>query len=115
LVALVLGLVTLFHDAPPPYRVSVPLVASIAAAIAAFWAFAVTKGLQARRRPVAMTPDRMIGMVGEVRGGGLVFVDGELWQARGDRELHPGDHVLVTGRDGLVLSVRATLDAAGVA
>ena len=115
LIALVLGLVTLFHNAPPPYHVSIPLVASIAGAIGAFWAFAMTKAFQARRRPAEMTADRMIGVEGEVRGNGLVFVDGELWQARGAEELRPGERVLVTGRDGLVLSVHALRDRAGVA
>jgi membrane-bound serine protease (ClpP class) len=107
LVALVLGLVTLFHNQPPPYHVSVPLVASIAGAIGAFWAFALGKAWQARRSPVIVSPDRMVGTIGELRDGGFVFVDGELWRARSDDpSLRPGDPVLVEGRDGLVLAVR---------
>jgi membrane-bound serine protease (ClpP class) len=107
LVALVLGLVTLFHNAPPPYQVSVPLVASIAAAIGAFWAFALGKAFQARRSPVIVSPDRMVGTIGELRDGGFVFVDGELWRARtDDPSLRPGDPVVIERREGLVLSVR---------
>ena len=115
LVSLVLGLVTLFHNAPPPYNVSVPLVASIAGAIGAFWAFALGKAWQARRSPVIMTPDRMVGTIGELRDGGFVFVDGELWRARSDDpSLRPGDPVLIEARDGLVLSVRPAREPAQV-
>jgi membrane-bound serine protease (ClpP class) len=117
LVALVLGLVTLFHNAPPPYQVSIPLVASIAGAIAAFWAFAMGKAVQARRRPVAVGPDQLVGVIGEARGHGLVFVSGELWQAQTPEgsEPRPGELVVVESRDGLVLTVRPTGRPAGVA
>ena len=55
-----------------------------------------------------MTPERIAGAVGEVRRDGLVFVNGELWQARtpGGERLKPGDRVEVQSMDGLVLTVR---------
>jgi membrane-bound serine protease (ClpP class) len=40
-----------------------------------------------------------------VREGGLVFVHGELWQARSPETLTPGQHVRVDGLDGLTLNV----------
>jgi membrane-bound ClpP family serine protease len=47
------------------------------------------------------------GAVGEVRRGGLVFVNGELWQARtpGGEPLRPGERVRVESLDGLTLTV----------
>lgn len=54
-----------------------------------------------------MDPQAIAGAVGEVRENGLVFVNGELWQARttGGEQLRPGDRVLVESLDGLVLTV----------
>jgi len=47
------------------------------------------------------------GSIGEVRDGGLVYVNGELWQARtpNGEELRPGERVRVESLDGLVLTV----------
>jgi membrane-bound serine protease (ClpP class) len=107
LISLVVGLLLLFHNAPAPYHTSVPLVASVAAAIGLFWAFALSKAVQVRRRPVSVGPQHIVGQTGEVRGDGFVYVNGELWQARatdGSR-LEPGEHVTVQGVDGLTLTV----------
>jgi membrane-bound serine protease (ClpP class) len=107
LISLVIGLLLLFHNAPAPYHTSVPLVASVAAALGLFWAFALTKAVQVRRRPVTVGPQHIVGLEGEVRRDGQVFVNGELWQARraDGTPLQPGEHVTVEGVDGLTLTV----------
>ena len=50
----------------------------------------------------------MVGKMAEVRGPGLVFVDGALWQAHAadDSELVAGEEVEVQAVDGLQLTVR---------
>jgi membrane-bound serine protease (ClpP class) len=108
LICLAVGAIMLFHNAPAPYHTSKPLVVGIAVALGALWAFAVGKAWQVRHKPVAVTPERIAGAVGEVRRDGLVFVNGELWQARtpGGERLRPGDRVEVQSMDGLVLTVR---------
>src|SRR4051794_5218126 len=68
LISLVIGLLLLFHNAPSPYHTSVPLVASVAVALGLFWAFALSKAVQVRRRPVAVGPEQIVGRTGEVRG-----------------------------------------------
>jgi membrane-bound serine protease (ClpP class) len=107
LISLVAGLLLLFHTAPAPYHTSVPLVASVAATLGLFWAVAISKAVQVRRRPVSVGPQHIVGKTGEVREGGLVFVNGELWQARtpDGSPLEPGEHVTVEGVDGLTLTV----------
>jgi membrane-bound serine protease (ClpP class) len=105
LVALSIGLVTLFHNAPSPYHTSVPLVVAITLAIGGFWAFAVSKAIAVRRRPAVVGPSQLVGMQGTVREGGQVFVRGELWRARSQEPLHLGDRVQVDELDGLTLSV----------
>jgi membrane-bound serine protease (ClpP class) len=108
LICLAVGAIMLFHNAPPPYHTSTPLVVGIAVALGTAWAFAVGKAWQVRRSPVQVSPQRIAGAVGEVRRDGLVFVNGELWQAKtpGGERLKPGDRVEVESMDGLVLTVR---------
>jgi membrane-bound serine protease (ClpP class) len=106
LVALAVGLLMLFHDAPAPYEVDTWFVVLITASIGGFMAFALGKAVQARRRPSAMPA--MVGAEGIARRDGLVFVRGELWQATtadGD-PLEPGARVRVDEVQGLRLKVR---------
>jgi membrane-bound serine protease (ClpP class) len=106
LVAMGVGLATLFHKAPAPYHTSIPLIVTITALLGGFWAIAMTKAVAVRRSPVSVGPEEIVGMEGVVRDGGYVFVRGELWRARSDGELAPGQHVRVAALDGLTLDVR---------
>jgi len=108
LVSLAVGMAMLFQNAPAPYHTSLPLVISITAVLGGFWAFALGKAVQVRRRPVTVGPQRVLGAEGVVRAPGQVYVMGELWHAhRGDgRELVPGEHVEVEVVEGLELTVR---------
>jgi membrane-bound serine protease (ClpP class) len=108
LICLAVGAIMLFQNAPAPYHTSKPLVITIAVILGSVWAFAIGKAWQVRRSPVEMAPEMIAGDVGEVRRDGLVFVNGELWQARtvGGEQLRPGDHVRVESLDGLVLTVK---------
>jgi membrane-bound serine protease (ClpP class) len=107
LISLGVGMVMLFHNAPAPYHTSLPLVLSITGVLGAFWAFALTKAVQVRRRPVTVGPNRVVGEQAVVRTPGQVFVAGELWRARRDdgEALVPGDHVRVKAVHGLELVV----------
>jgi membrane-bound serine protease (ClpP class) len=111
LISLVIGIAMLFRDAPTPYNnVNLPVVIMLAVAIGGFWALALTKAVQVRRRTVAVGPQQLAGKRGEVRESGLVFVDGELWRAHAPsgEELVPGEEVEVerVEADGLELTVR---------
>jgi membrane-bound serine protease (ClpP class) len=107
LISLAIGLIMLFHNAPAPYHLSIPLVVALTACIGGFWAFAMTKAVQIRRRPALVGPGDIVGAVGEVRRDGQVFVRGELWRVHSDEPLHEGDRVEVERVDaGLVLGVR---------
>ena len=112
LIALSVGAIMLFQNAPAPYHTSKPLVITIAVVLGAVWAFAVGKAWQVRHNAVQVAPEHIAGAMGEVRREGLVFVNGELWQARtaGGERLRPGERVRVESLDGLVLTV--TPDAA---
>jgi membrane-bound serine protease (ClpP class) len=105
LIALGVGMLMLFHDAPAPYRVNTWLVLGLTSVIGGFMAFALGKVVQVRRRPSAMPA--MIGETGVARGNGMVFVHGELWQAQTDdgAPLEPGQRVAVDDVQGLRLVV----------
>jgi membrane-bound serine protease (ClpP class) len=107
LISLGVGMVMLFHNAPRPYHTSVPLVLSITVALGLFWAFAMAKAVQVRRRPVEVGPLRVVGADAVVRSPRQVFVEGELWRARSadGRDLVPGEHVRVEAVEGLELTV----------
>ena len=108
LISLLFGLALLFQNEPGVYRVNLWLIVGIGAAIGIFWVFATGKALRAQRLPVATGAHTMVGQTAEVRGPGLVFVDGALWQAHAadDSELVPGEEVEVEAVDGLQLTVR---------
>jgi membrane-bound serine protease (ClpP class) len=105
LIALGVGMLMLFHDAPAPYHVNPYLVLSLTALIGGFMAFALGKAVQARRQPSAIPG--MVGETGVTRDNGMVFVRGELWQAQTEdgRPLEPGERVAIDGMDGLRLIV----------
>ncbi len=109
LISLVVGSLMLFHNAPAPYNdVNTPLLVVFAVLIGSFWAFALTKAVQVKRRPVTVGAHTMVGEVGEARRDGLVFVHGELWRARptNAEPLRPGQQVRVAAVDSdLVLEV----------
>jgi membrane-bound serine protease (ClpP class) len=105
LVAMAFGLATLFHDSGTPYQANVPVIVTVTAVIGGFWALAVSKSVSARRAPVTVGPEQIVGMEGVVRGGGQVFVRGELWRARAAEPLELGDRVAVDALDGLTLEV----------
>ncbi len=105
LVALAVGMLMLFHDAPAPYEIDVWFVIAVTGTLGGFMAFALGKAVQARRRPSAMPA--MVGAEGVARGQGLVAVRGELWQATTDdgAPLEPGTQVRVDDIEGLRLKV----------
>jgi len=106
LISLAVGSIMLFQNAPG-FHTSKPLVISVAVALGAVWVFAISKAVQVRHSPVEVGPQLIAGSIGEVRDGGLVYVNGELWQARtpSGEELRPGERVRVESLDGLVLTV----------
>jgi membrane-bound serine protease (ClpP class) len=100
LISMVVGSLLLFHNAPAPYNnVNTPFVIAFAVAVGGFWAFALSKAVQVRRRPVSVGPQTIVGEIGEARRDDLVFVHGELWRARpaDGAPLRPGQRIRVAG------------------
>lgn len=104
-VTFVIGSLMLFDPAGPAYQVSLTTAVSIAAVLALFMGLAMTKAVQARRRPVEVGAQLLVGAHGRVRRGGLVFVNGELWRARS----HDG-HALSLGDEVEIEAVADDLE-----
>jgi membrane-bound serine protease (ClpP class) len=108
--SLVLGMAFLINTGPVGLGVNPVVIFGTAAISFAFFVFFVDRVLRARRRPVFVGADALVGAVGEAREElspeGLVFVRGALWKAVAPRGPIPvGSPVHVVGRNGLQLEV----------
>jgi len=113
-VCLVLGGLLLFS--PSGEHPSLLVLIAIAASLVLMFVFALGKVAQARLRPKATGVGTLVGMEGNVRPGGLIFVNGELWRAESvdDQPLVPGATVEVLRVNELQLVVRVLDRAAPV-
>lgn len=96
-VLFVVGSLILFDPAGPVFRVSLTVTLAIAGTLTALLGLALTRVVRARRLPVETGATRIVGDEAEVRSGGYVLVDGELWRARtaDGSPLVPGETVTV--------------------
>ncbi|MDQ2923126.1 MAG: nodulation protein NfeD [Candidatus Dormibacteraeota bacterium] len=111
-VALILGMAFLVDTGPIGLGVNPFVVLGTAALTAFFFVVFIRKLVQARRAPVFVGVESLIGATGEAREElapeGLVFVAGALWKAVATADpIHAGSSVRVVGRDGLQLKVVA--------
>ncbi len=110
-VAFVIGSVILMDTDLPGYQVSTPLIAATAVLAVVVVVLALGAALRARRMRQASGKESMIGGHGKVveafAGEGRVLAFGEVWQARGSRDIafETGGRVTITGMDGLCLIV----------
>ena len=108
----VIGALMLFDPAGPGYQVSIWVALAIAGTFTLLMVFALTKIVQSRRRRPVTGQEELVGQIGVVRRAldpaGLVFIHGELWQARSDDEpIGVGQEVVVERiEEGLVIHVR---------
>ena len=108
-VSFMLGATILIDTDLPGFGVSWPLAAGIAAVGLGFSLLVVRLALRSRGQPVAVGHESVIGERGTVLEwagrSGRVQAVGERWKAESDVSLEVGQHVRVTGVQGLVLQV----------
>jgi membrane-bound serine protease (ClpP class) len=110
-VAFVAGGVFLFdpEGADIAFRVTWPVLVVAAAVSTAFFLFALGFAMRARRSRVVSGSEQMVGITGRIASwnglAGDVRVHGELWRARSEVPLAPGDPIRVVRREGLTLDV----------
>ncbi|MBP8717595.1 MAG: nodulation protein NfeD [Candidatus Atribacteria bacterium] len=113
-ISLTLGSFMLTKDLAPFLKISTGIILTMIIATAAFFIFAVTKGIKIQwKKPIA-GKESMIGMIGTARTdlnpNGQVFLHGELWQATtsDEKPVKKGEQVTVEALDGLRLIVKKT-------
>ena len=112
-IALIASGLLLFNTGNGPFSIDVPVVIVAGGLMGSLSLFAMSKVMQARRKPVNTGWEEMVGMEGVVRQPldplGQIFIQGALWRARLSAEDGPvplpGDRVRVDSVDGLTLHV----------
>ena len=113
IVAMFLGSVMLFRKPEtvfePALRISVQAIIIATLATAAFFAFAVGLVVKAHRQHATTGREGMIGELGtaltSLAPAGRVQVHGEIWQARSNLPIEPGEPIKVVGVNGLQVQV----------
>jgi membrane-bound serine protease (ClpP class) len=107
-----LGAVMLVDTDIEALRLDWRLIAGVTAALGALTFAALFYGLAAQARKPVAGRESLKGMEGRVLEWsgtqGFVHADGERWHAVSKDALAPGDPVVVTGIDGLTLTVKKT-------
>jgi membrane-bound serine protease (ClpP class) len=90
-------------------RVSLPAIIGTTAVSALFIIMLMSRVATLRRKPVHTGIEAMLGTVGEARfdfdGSGLVWVNGESWNARSSSPVRQGDKVKILSISGLELII----------
>ncbi|HZP57455.1 MAG TPA: nodulation protein NfeD [Dehalococcoidia bacterium] len=110
-VSLIAGGLLLTSTSNPDFQVSRWLVIVTGVVFAAFFTMVVFTVWRVRRMPPALGVQAMVGRAAVARSDldpqGFVFLQGERWKAVAeDAPVQRGEHVTVTGVQGLTLSVR---------
>lgn len=109
-VAFGFGAFFLFDTDVPEFRLSITYVLISTAIMAVFVFGVVGYALSAQRRKVVTGAESMVGALGRVIDwnglDGTVRLEGEIWKARSQSPLQPGQTVVAERVDGLVVWVR---------
>ncbi|MBI3975246.1 MAG: nodulation protein NfeD [Armatimonadetes bacterium] len=110
-ISFIFGAILLTSRQAPFLRISLQLILGVAAALAAFFLFAVGAGMRAQRAVVRSGTEGLVGATGVARTvldpEGMVYVQGEMWTARAEAgTIGEGARVVVVGLEGLCVRVR---------
>ncbi len=117
-IAFIIGAVLLTEHQAPFLQISLRLILTVAALLAAFFLFAVGAGIRAQRAGPRSGQERLTDATGIARSRldpeGEVHVQGEMWSAISVAgPIEAGQRVRVVGLDGLRLQVRPDTDPMG--
>ena len=114
IVSLIVGMLTLVNGPIPEMRVHLGVALATGVGFSLITIFLVRIAMQARRNKTLLGSDSLVGQLavateaigpGSPQPVGQIMVHGELWQAHCNTPIAAGDHVRVTSRNGLLLSV----------
>ncbi len=109
IIAFVIGSIILIDTDVEAFKVSIPLVATMATVTGGLMLAVVWVAIQQRRRPVVTGREQMLGDVGIVENSfsdtGTIRIHSESWTAKTSQPLQKGQKVKVVAMDGLTLTV----------
>ena len=110
--SLLFGSLMLIDSPLPEMQIGLRLILPVTFSIAGILVFLVTLGVRAQAQPATTGESGMLHAPGQALtpiapgGTGRVATHGEIWTATAAESIHEGDTVIVTGVNGLVLTVR---------
>lgn len=104
-ICLVLGSVMLFDNEEQLVQLSLSVMAPVLVAVIAFFAALAYLAGKAQLTKSVTGSEGLVGLYGDVVGGGWVRVNGELWKAPGSEKYGKGARIVVRGHQGMELSV----------
>ena len=81
---------------------------TVSIVVALIVVFLVVLTIRAHQKRVTTGNEGLVGARGTYKGNGQVQVHGELWRTSSGDTLQPGDRVIVTGVNGLLITVEKT-------
>ncbi|PYR79342.1 MAG: serine protease [Acidobacteria bacterium] len=118
--SLFFGSIMLIDSPLPELQIGLRLIIPITLALSGIILFLVGLGVQAQRRPAVTGESGMLHAAGQALssidpgGVGRVSAHGEIWTATSDEPISVGDPVVVTGVNGLVLTVKRSPEVRSV-
>jgi len=106
-ISMLLGSLLLIDSAAAPWlQISLSVILITVASMAAFFLFLIFFVVKAQKRKPTTGREGLIGAEGDVRPGGMVFLEGELWTAECDEPLQKGDRVKVLSVENMKIKVK---------
>jgi membrane-bound serine protease (ClpP class) len=110
-ISLVIGSLILFQGAPPLFRVSPWLIATVTIIISGALAFIIHRAISIHRKQATTGREELTGKTALVKvalnPAGTVFYKGERWSAVSESgDVKVGEEVIIDRMDGLTLYVR---------
>ncbi len=108
--ALIIGSLILFKGGSTLFQIDPWLIATVVIIISGLFAFVVSHAIRAHRRQATTGREGLIGKTATVKVAlepeGTIFFKGERWTAVSEKGLvKPGEEVIITRVDGLILRV----------
>lgn len=108
-IAFVIGSIMLFDTNSPEFQVMWSLIATMSMVSILFFFVIIMMAIRSHKRAIVTGKESLIGTHGIVLSmmneQVVVRINGEIWEARSNVMLNPGDHIIVTKINGLTLFV----------
>jgi membrane-bound serine protease (ClpP class) len=106
-ISMLLGSLLLIDSSAAPWlQISLSVILITVGAMAAFFLFLIVFVVKAHKRKPTTGREALIGAEGDVRPGGMVFLEGELWRAECEEPLKKGDRVQVLAVENMKVKVK---------